>query len=115
MADISRATLKVEESPKAKELRHAWFRKKEESCLDLDLDVVRGWEMPKNWKKFPIGVPKRSGYTDLVKITRDPITNSVIVTSLCRNFFEDMIRAMPYDVSYEFFPFEKPNGEQAGD
>ncbi|CAE6007063.1 unnamed protein product [Arabidopsis arenosa] len=87
----------------------------EESCPDLELDGVKGWAMPTNWKKLRIGVPKRSGYTDLVKVTRDPIKNSAIVPGLCIDILEVVIRAMPCDVSYEFFHFEKPNGESAGD
>ncbi|CAH8263412.1 unnamed protein product [Arabidopsis lyrata] len=80
------------------------------------VDVVpKGWEIPTNGKKLRIGVPKRSGYTNLVKVTRDPITNSVIVSGLCIDILEAVIRAMPYDVSYELFHFEKPNGEPAGD
>ncbi|KAL0897685.1 hypothetical protein Bca101_081646 [Brassica carinata] len=74
----------------------------------------KGWEIPTNGKKLRIGVPKRTGYTDLVKVTRDPITNSTVVTGFCIEFFEAVIRAMPYDVSYEFIPFEKGNGEAAG-
>ncbi|KAF8085134.1 hypothetical protein N665_0679s0010 [Sinapis alba] len=77
--------------------------------------VPRGWEIPTNGKKFRIGVPKRSGFTNLVKVTRDPITNSTSVTGFCIDFFEAVIRAMPYDVSYEFIPFEKRNGKAAGD
>ncbi|CAA0371054.1 unnamed protein product [Arabidopsis thaliana] len=76
--------------------------------------VPKGWEIPTNGKKLRIGVPKRIGFTDLVKVTRDPITNSTVVTGFCIDFFEAVIRAMPYDVSYEFIPFEKPDGKPAG-
>jgi len=34
VADVSRAILKVAESPKAMELERAWFKKKEQSCPD---------------------------------------------------------------------------------
>ncbi|CAN7060364.1 hypothetical protein BRARA_D01494 [Brassica rapa] len=76
--------------------------------------VPKGWEIPTNGKKLRIGVPKRTGYTDLVKVTRDPITNSTVITGFCIDFFEAVIRELPYDVSYEFIPFEKPNGKAAG-
>ncbi|KFK32616.1 hypothetical protein AALP_AA6G267000 [Arabis alpina] len=76
--------------------------------------VPRGWEIPTNGKRLRIGVPKRTGYTDLVKVTRDPITNSTEFTGFCIAFFEAVIRAMPYDVSYEFIPFEQPDGKPAG-
>nr|VDD13107.1 unnamed protein product [Brassica oleracea] len=76
--------------------------------------VPKGWEIPTNGKKLRIGVPKRTGYTDLVKVTRDPITNSTVITGFCIDFFEAVIRELPYDVSYEFIPFEKRNGKAAG-
>ncbi|EOA29322.1 hypothetical protein CARUB_v10025603mg [Capsella rubella] len=76
--------------------------------------VPKGWEIPTNGKKLRIGVPKRTGYTDLVKVTRDPITKTPTVTGFCIDFFEAVIRAMPYDVSYEFIPFEKRDGKPAG-
>lgn len=53
--------------------------------------------------------------TELVKVTRDPITNSTVVTGFCIDFFEAVMRAMPYEVSYEFIPFMKQNDEPAGD
>ncbi|CAH8263411.1 unnamed protein product [Arabidopsis lyrata] len=77
--------------------------------------VPKGWEIPTNGRRLRIGVPKRTGYTDLVKVTRDPITNSPVVTGFCIDFFEAVIRAMPYDISYDFIPFETPDGKPAGD
>ncbi|CAL9233869.1 unnamed protein product [Arabidopsis halleri] len=77
--------------------------------------VPKGWEIPTNGRRLRIGVPKRTGYTDLVKVTRDPITNSPVVTGFCIDFFEAVIREMPYDISYDFIPFETPDGKPAGD
>jgi len=77
--------------------------------------VPKGWEIPTNGMRLRIGVPKRKGYTDLVKVTRDSITNSPVVTGFCIDFFEAVIRAMPYDISYDFIPFENPDGKPAGD
>ncbi|OAP07358.1 hypothetical protein AXX17_AT2G20470 [Arabidopsis thaliana] len=76
--------------------------------------IPTGSKIPTNDKRLRIGVPKRIGFTDLVKVTRDPLTNSTIVTGFCIDYFEAVVQAMPYDVSYEFIPFEKPNGEPAG-
>ncbi|CAL9233880.1 unnamed protein product [Arabidopsis halleri] len=72
--------------------------------------VPKGWEIPTNGRKLRVGVPKTIGFTDLVKVTRDPITNSTVVTGFCIDYFEAVIQEMPYDVSYEFIPFEKPDG-----
>jgi len=72
--------------------------------------VPKGWEIPTNGNKLHIGVPKRIGFTDLVKVTRDPITNSTVVKGFCIDFFEAVIQAMPYDVSYELFLLKNPTG-----
>ncbi|KAL0897670.1 hypothetical protein Bca101_081631 [Brassica carinata] len=76
--------------------------------------VPKGWEIPTNGKRLRIGVPKRTGYTDLVEVKRDPITNSQVVKGFCIDFFKAVTEAMPYDVSYDFFPFEKSDGTPAG-
>ncbi|CAN8221470.1 unnamed protein product [Cochlearia groenlandica] len=76
--------------------------------------IPKGWEIPTNGRRLRIGVPKKSGYTDLVKVTRDPITNASIVTGFCIDFFEAVIRELPYDISYELFPFETSDGQPAG-
>ncbi|CAD5319414.1 unnamed protein product [Arabidopsis thaliana] len=76
--------------------------------------VPKGWEIPMNGMRLRIRVPKRKGYTDLVKVTRDTITNSPVVTGFCIDFFEVVIRAMPYNISYDFIPFENPDGKPAG-
>ncbi|KAF3581117.1 hypothetical protein DY000_02034371 [Brassica cretica] len=77
--------------------------------------VPKGWEIPTNGKRLRIGVPKRTGYTDLVGVRKDPITNSQVVEGFCIAFFKAVTEAMPYDVSYDFFPFEKSDGTPAGD
>ncbi|CAA7033007.1 unnamed protein product [Microthlaspi erraticum] len=77
--------------------------------------IPKGWEIPTNGKKLRIGVPKKTGFTDLLDVTRDPITNSTIVTGFCIDFFKAVIEKMPYDISYEFVPFETPDGKPAGD
>uniref|UniRef100_A0A1J3FSN4 Glutamate receptor n=6 Tax=Noccaea caerulescens TaxID=107243 RepID=A0A1J3FSN4_NOCCA len=76
--------------------------------------VPKGWEIPTYGKKLRIGVPKKTDFTELLNVTRDPITNATIVTGFCIDFFKAVIEKMPYDISYELIPFEKSNGEPAG-
>ncbi|ESQ54021.1 hypothetical protein EUTSA_v10024356mg [Eutrema salsugineum] len=68
--------------------------------------VPKGWEIPTNGKRLKIGVPTNSGFDEFVKATRDPITNSTIFSGFCIDYFEAVIKAMPYDVSYDFIPVE---------
>ncbi|KAF7830387.1 glutamate receptor 2.7-like [Senna tora] len=77
--------------------------------------IPKGWEIPTNGKKMKIGVPVRRDYTEFVKITRDPITNTTIeVTGFCIDVFKAVLELLPYALPYEFVPFAKPNGESAG-
>lgn len=68
--------------------------------------VPKGWEIPTNGKRLKIGVPTDNGFPQFVKATRDPITNSTIFSGFCIDYFEAVIQAMPYDVSYDFIPVE---------
>ncbi|XP_034205906.1 glutamate receptor 1.2-like [Prunus dulcis] len=64
--------------------------------------------------KLRIGVPVRPGFKELVGVERDPQTNRTIVTGFSIDVFETAIKALPYKVHYEFFPFENENGVMAG-
>ncbi|KAG2244276.1 hypothetical protein Bca52824_093873 [Brassica carinata] len=68
--------------------------------------VPKGWEIPTNGKRLKIGVPTNNHFPQLVKGTKDPITNSTIFSGFCVDYFEAVIQAMPYDVSYDFIPVE---------
>ncbi|WZZ76555.1 hypothetical protein YC2023_087925 [Brassica napus] len=65
-----------------------------------------GWEIPTNGKRLKIGVRTDDDFPQFVKVTTDPITNSTIFSGFCIDYFEAVIQAMPYDVSYDFFPVE---------
>ncbi|KAJ0262929.1 hypothetical protein HA466_0033810 [Hirschfeldia incana] len=68
--------------------------------------VPKGWEIPTNGKRLKIGVPTNNHFPQFVKGTKDPITNSTIFSGFCIDYFEAVIQAMPYDVSYDFIPVE---------
>lgn len=74
----------------------------------------KGWEIPTNGNKLRIGVPVKDGYTEFVKVTHDPSTNSTEVTGFCIDVFIAVVEALPYALPYEFIPFQEPNGEPAG-
>ncbi|KAJ4899109.1 Glutamate receptor 2.1 [Raphanus sativus] len=68
--------------------------------------VPKGWEIPTNGKRLKIGVPTNNHFPQLVKGAKDPITNSTIFSGFCIDYFEAVIQAMPYDVSYDFIPVQ---------
>ncbi|CAB4269251.1 unnamed protein product [Prunus armeniaca] len=64
--------------------------------------------------KLRIGVPVKVGFKELVGVEHDLQTNRTYVTGFSIDVFETAIKALPYKVHYEFFPFENANGVMAG-
>ncbi|WJZ85468.1 hypothetical protein VitviT2T_005003 [Vitis vinifera] len=76
--------------------------------------VPKGWVLPTNGKKLKIGVPVKEGFSEFVKVTRDPITNTTKITGYSIAIFENVMETLPYAVPYEYVPFETPDGKAAG-
>ena len=76
--------------------------------------VPKGWVLPTNGKKLKIGVPVKEGFSEFVKVMRDPITNTTKVTGYCIAIFDAVMATLPYAVPYEYVPFETPDGNAAG-
>ncbi|KAM1969544.1 hypothetical protein ACFX16_016750 [Malus domestica] len=75
----------------------------------------KGWQIPTLGKKLQILVPVKQGFLEFVNVTHDPITNTTKVNGgYCIDVFEDVIKALPYAVSYELIPYAMPNGSSAG-
>ncbi|XP_027168525.1 glutamate receptor 2.7-like [Coffea eugenioides] len=78
--------------------------------------VPKGWEMPTGHeKKLRVGVPVKNGLPEFVKVEKDPVTNAVIATGFCVDVFKEVMTSLPYAASYDFIPFETPDGDSAGD
>ncbi|PIN07945.1 Glutamate-gated kainate-type ion channel receptor subunit GluR5 [Handroanthus impetiginosus] len=69
-------------------------------------DMPKGWEMPTNGQKLRVGVPVKGGFSEFVKVEWDKETNAVIATGFCIDAFKAVMLSLPYDVPYEFIPFE---------
>ncbi|KAM4130329.1 hypothetical protein ACJW30_01G092700 [Castanea mollissima] len=76
--------------------------------------VPKGWEIPTNGKKLRVGVPVKDGFFEFVKVEHDASTNTTDVKGYSIDIFKAVMKALPYNVDYEFIPFAKPNGESAG-
>ncbi|KAM7480975.1 hypothetical protein LguiB_005558 [Lonicera macranthoides] len=76
--------------------------------------VPKGWVIPTNGKKLRIGIPVKDGFSDFVKLIRDPSTNTIRVAGFCIDVFEAVMEALPYVVPFEYIPFAKPDGSAAG-
>ncbi|CAL9056273.1 unnamed protein product [Musa banksii] len=67
--------------------------------------VPKGWEIPTGGKKLRIGVPVKKGFNQFVNVGWEPSTNRTVVTGYCIDIFKAVMEALPYAVTYEFFPF----------
>ncbi|KAL6345494.1 hypothetical protein AAG906_017215 [Vitis piasezkii] len=56
----------------------------------------KGWVLPVNEKKLKIGVPVKDGFSEFVKVTRDPNTNATKVTGYCIDVFDAVMGSLPY-------------------
>jgi ionotropic glutamate receptor len=78
------------------------------------LSVPKGWEIPTIGKKLRIAVPVKVGFTEFVKIAKDPSTNITDVSGFSIDVFKAALEILPYALTYEFIPFAKPDGTTAG-
>ncbi|CAK7354082.1 unnamed protein product [Dovyalis caffra] len=76
--------------------------------------VPKGWEIPTSGRKLRIVVPVKDGFSEFVKVTTDPISNTSKATGYCIDVFDAVVKALPYALPYEYIPFAKPDGEPAG-
>ncbi|KAL2461616.1 Glutamate receptor 2.8 [Abeliophyllum distichum] len=76
----------------------------------------KGWEFPINGKKLRIGVSKKSGFNEFLKVVKDSQTNAAEVSGNFKEVFDSVMAALPYAVPYEYviYPFENSDGSSAG-
>ena len=60
-------------------------------------------------------VPVKKCFTEFVKVTRDPKTNTSQVIGYCIDIFQVVIEKLPYAVAYNLTPFTLPNGSGSDD
>ncbi|KAL5730809.1 hypothetical protein ACHQM5_003600 [Ranunculus cassubicifolius] len=73
-------------------------------------NVPKGVILPSG-KKLKIGYPMKHTFTEFVGVKFDDISNNTIVTGYCIDVFTAVMKELPYDVFYEFVPFQAANGE----
>ncbi|CAL8995979.1 unnamed protein product, partial [Prunus brigantina] len=78
------------------------------------LSVPKGWEVPTDGKKLRIGVPVKVGFTEFVKVTKNPRTNTTDVTGFSIDVFKAAVELLPFALPFDFIPFAKPDGTSAG-
>ncbi|EYU45932.1 hypothetical protein MIMGU_mgv1a023751mg [Erythranthe guttata] len=77
--------------------------------------VPKGWEVvPAGGNKLRIGVPVQPGFSEFVKVEKDPRNNATLFSGCYIDTFDDVMAKLPYPVPYEFVAFEKSDGSSAG-
>ncbi|KAM3308295.1 glutamate receptor 2.8 [Capsicum chacoense] len=72
--------------------------------------IPKGWDISTTGKKLSVGVPVNGGLEQFTKVERG--SNTEIATGLSIDFFQEVIKLLPYAVPYEFIPFviqDKPS------
>ncbi|KAL4204676.1 hypothetical protein AMTRI_Chr01g133180 [Amborella trichopoda] len=62
----------------------------------------RGWQSPKNMR---IGVPLRKGFKQFVESTSNGTHNETQFRGFIIDVFEAVLKRLPYDLPYKFFPY----------
>nr|POE72548.1 glutamate receptor 2.8 [Quercus suber] len=68
-----------------------------------------------NGKKLREGVLVKDGFFESVQVEHDASANTTNVKGYSIDIFKAIIKALPYNVDYEFIHFAKPNGESVED
>lgn len=76
--------------------------------------IPKGWQVPTGGKKLRIGIPVKRGFSEFVKVEKNPERNDFIATGFCIDVFKEVVKSLPYLVPYEFIPFATPDGQSAG-
>ncbi|KAL2253625.1 UNVERIFIED_CONTAM: Glutamate receptor 2.8 [Sesamum indicum] len=77
-------------------------------------EVPKGWEFPVSGKKLKVGVPARAGFTQFVKVERDPQTNASKISGYYIDLFDSVMAHLHHGaVRYEYVPFETNDDSSA--
>ncbi|KAK4429807.1 Glutamate receptor 2.8 [Sesamum alatum] len=78
------------------------------------LVVPKGWEFPVSGKKLKVGVPAKAGFTQFVKVERDPQTDAPIISGYYIDLFDSVMANLHHGaVRYEYVPFETNDDSSA--
>ncbi|CAL9089166.1 unnamed protein product [Musa acuminata var. zebrina] len=77
------------------------------------LAAPKGIDWETGGKKLRIGVPLKKGFSEFVNREWNPLTRRN-VSGFCIEVFDLVMASLPYDVPYEYIPYEDNNGEMKG-
>lgn len=65
------------------------------------LKKPKGWALP-SILKVKVMIPNKTGFTEFVNVTRDPLTMQIHPTGFCIDVFESALQLLPFKVDPEF-------------
>ncbi|KAH0750941.1 hypothetical protein KY290_030173 [Solanum tuberosum] len=77
--------------------------------------VPKGWDISTSGKRLRVGVPVNGKLDEFIKVEGDSKTQALVATGLCLDFFNEIIRSLPYAVTYVFIPFPIPDSRTSPD
>ncbi|CAA6671983.1 unnamed protein product [Spirodela intermedia] len=66
------------------------------------------------WEEAEDRRPVKDGFNEFMKVERNVNSNQTEITGFCVDVFDSVMKVMPYNVPYEYVPFEDLNGKSAG-
>ncbi|KAL6635260.1 hypothetical protein ACP70R_027931 [Stipagrostis hirtigluma subsp. patula] len=66
----------------------------------------KGWVVSPNEQPIRVAVPVKRGFKQFVDVVEDPATGRTNVTGYCIEVFEAVMNNMPYQVHYQFVPYD---------
>nr|KYP40593.1 Glutamate receptor 2.5 [Cajanus cajan] len=67
--------------------------------------VPKGWTRSTEERTLQIGVPTNGTFHEFVNVTHDQNKNNTSITGFSIDVFKAVVNALPYDLKYEFIPF----------
>ncbi|WJX75739.1 hypothetical protein P8452_59241 [Trifolium repens] len=67
--------------------------------------VPKGWTHSNEERSLKIGVPSNGAFTQFVNVTHDKTMNGSSITGFSITVFKEAVKLLPYDLHYNFIPF----------
>ncbi|KAM0864338.1 hypothetical protein ACQ4PT_043951 [Festuca glaucescens] len=64
----------------------------------------KGWTVPPNGRMLRVAVPVKNGFKEFVDISVNSTTGETQITGYCIDVFDEVMKNLPYPVSYRFCP-----------
>ncbi|XP_006648027.3 glutamate receptor 2.7-like [Oryza brachyantha] len=68
-------------------------------------ETPKGWTVSPTGKPLRVDVPTKRGFTQFLDVGNVTLTGNRNITGYCIDMFDEVMKIMPYPVSYEYVPY----------